>query len=145
MPAVILVESHRGTLRYQASSAAGMPPRSPAVQGESLPPDLERAAASLRRRPPETRVRRLASLVRERVRYDLSEETAQAHARLTAAGRTPLARVLEVGAGDCDLQNAVLTRLLQAANLDARLVIGHEARGGRLAGSSTPGSSGAQT
>ncbi len=42
-----------------------------------------------------------------------------------------IARALSVGAGDCDVQNAVLTRLLQAAGVPARLAIGYVGTEGR--------------
>jgi transglutaminase-like putative cysteine protease len=97
------------------------------------PRELEIQAQALARAPREEIVGRATGWVARRVRYSLSPETQAAHARLASL---PLAqRALSVGAGDCDVQNGLLTLLLRAAGTPARLAVGYVgADGGVLPG-----------
>ena len=67
----------------------------------------------------------LLDLVRQRVRYDLTDATVGQHRESIARGDGFIARTLTAGAGDCDVQNGLLTALLQAADVRARLALGY--------------------
>jgi transglutaminase-like putative cysteine protease len=62
--------------------------------------------------------------VRQRVRYDRSTTTGARHAVLAAAGTPLFDRLVEVGAGDCDLQNALLAAMFDRAGVASRLAVG---------------------
>jgi hypothetical protein len=62
--------------------------------------------------------------VRSAIVYSTSPEVAARQQRAIAAGKGVLESVLESGAGDCDVQNAVLTLLLQASGIPARMAVG---------------------
>src|SRR5690606_24770014 len=70
------------------------------------------------------RVGQLLVFVRSRVQYDRSEEMAQRHAEAVARNQSFIERTLELGKGDCDVQNGLLVALLQAADVPARLAVG---------------------
>ena len=55
------------------------------------------------------------------------------HQEAAARGEPFLERTLAIGAGDCDVQNAVLLRLLHEVGVPARLAIGYLGRGGEAA------------
>lgn len=129
-PYVVLDQRVRGVLRYRA--APGADP-APATAGPpvALPEPLDAEAARLRARPALERTSEGTEWVRRHVVYSTSAETAERHAAATRAGQALLARALAIGAGDCDVQNAVLTTLLQAAGVRARLAVGFLGRDGR--------------
>jgi transglutaminase-like putative cysteine protease len=123
-PYLALARPHTGTLRY--STSPGIPRDATEVApAPELPSDLAREARRLRRLPREVRVERALDLVRARVRYETSAETAAAHHRAIAAGIGFIPRSLEIGAGDCDVQNGLVVAILHAADVPARLAVGY--------------------
>jgi hypothetical protein len=110
-----------GILRYQTGPgyAISVPER-----GDALPSALRREAQALRGLEPEARVEAAIDLVRARVRYETSPTVAVQHQRASSAGKDFVTRTLEIGAGDCDVQNGLLVAILHAAAIDARLAVG---------------------
>ncbi len=93
-----------------------------------LSPELAREAAALRARPVAERVQLLTARTRRLVAYSTDSGVAAEHRR--AAGRSFIARAVEIGRGDCDVQNGLLAALLQEAGVPARLAIGFVGQGG---------------
>ncbi len=123
-PIVVLPDGAAGVLRYRTTvSVDPSPPRAevPAV----LPALLANEAVSARTLPTELRVERLLQFVRDTIKYDRSEDMADRHTALRQAGQGFLQRTLEIGAGDCDVQNGALVALLQASGVPARLAVGY--------------------
>ncbi len=112
----------RGVLRYR--TGPGPATVIPARELDLLPEDLRAEAAALRTLPPAERVDRAIDLVRSRVSYQINPSVAALHDRALAAGTDFVTRTLEIGAGDCDVQNGLLVAVLQVADVDARLAVG---------------------
>jgi hypothetical protein len=129
-PVLALDWSFDGTLRYSTGPAPAFhtPPRSAHV----LPDDLRRDAEALRELALDERVGKAIDLVRKHVRYETSSEVAALHARAVSEGRDFITRTLEIGAGDCDVQNGLLVAILHAADVDARLAVGWVGHQGRV-------------
>ncbi|HSO22240.1 MAG TPA: transglutaminase domain-containing protein [Chondromyces sp.] len=72
-----------------------------------------------------------ADVVARQVRYDASPSVIEAHRAARARGLDLFERAALVGAGDCDVQNALLTALLGAAGVPARLAVGWLGADGR--------------
>ncbi|PRP91875.1 Transglutaminase-like superfamily protein [Enhygromyxa salina] len=129
--AVLVVDwSIEGTLRYRTGpgSIVTTPPRSDGA----LPSDLHREARALRELPLDSRLDAAIDLVRGRVSYETSAAVAEQHQRAAAAGEDFVTRTLEIGAGDCDVQNGLLVAFLHAADVDARLAVGWVGHRGRV-------------
>ena len=122
----------RGLLRYRTTATVdpteSKAPRAPAT----LPARFERRANQLRALPVPIRVAVLQDLVRERVAYDYSAPIARRHRQLRARGDGFIRRTLAIGAGDCDVQNSLLTALLHAAGVPARLAVGYQGVQGKV-------------
>ena len=112
-----------GRLEWRAGPGPGPELRAP-VGWPGLPPEVERVADASSGAPFDVAVDRLESWVRARVRYDRSPETVARHRMLQAAGRELFDRVMETGAGDCDLQNALLAAMLHRAGVRSRMAVG---------------------
>lgn len=128
-PALLLTAATRGTLRYTTVPA---PPRHASAQPRPsglLPDDLRRTARKWRGRPARERVQAALTLTRARVAYSNAPEVALRHQELQGQG--VIARTLAIGAGDCDMQNALLVALLQEAGVPARMAIGFVGQNGR--------------
>ena len=124
-PVLVFAGPAEGVLRYWTAPAPEQPlPVAPPVPA-SLPADLAERARLLRGLPVGRRVSALLALTRDRVAYDASPSTVARHRELVAAGRGFMERALTVGAGDCDVQNGLLTALLHAAGIPARLAVGY--------------------
>jgi hypothetical protein len=121
----------QGLLRYQTVAAADPAAPRPEVPA-MLPRPLARRTRRLSALPISVRVDDLLDLVRGRVRYDTSAATAQKHRTALAAGQGFIRRTLEIGAGDCDVLNGLLTALLQAAGVPARLAVGYQGDRGQV-------------
>ncbi|PRQ06175.1 transglutaminase-like domain-containing protein [Enhygromyxa salina] len=121
-PVLILGWSLEGTLRYRTGpgSIVSMPPRSDAA----LPEQLLLEARALRELPAKQRPRAAIDLVQARVRYETSNAVAVQHQVAVLEGKDFVTRTLEIGAGDCDVQNGLLVAVLHAADIDARLAVG---------------------
>ncbi len=120
--ALLLLEAgRRGTLRYQvapASTPAESPPLpAPLTLGEPWDGLLARAV----KLPVQRRVELVTSTVRDTIRYDVTPVTAAMFAHAHGDWH---ARVIAVGAGDCDVKNGLNALLLRQLGVDARLAIG---------------------
>lgn len=111
-----------GTLRYRTGPgpAVAIPER----REHALPTSLRERAQALREHPPAERIELAIDLVRELVRYETSRTVALQHQRAVLQGKDFVTRTLEIGAGDCDVQNGLLVAVLHAAEIDARLAVG---------------------
>ncbi len=120
----------RGRVRYRAgpppARLADRPPQWP-----NLPAVLAAEAVRLGDLPARERVATATAVVRRLVRYDRSEAVVARFRAAEAAGLGVLDRALAVGAGDCDVQNAVLAALLTAAGSPAWLAVGYVGHDGR--------------
>ncbi|WAS94354.1 sacsin N-terminal ATP-binding-like domain-containing protein [Nannocystis punicea] len=126
---LLLADASEGTLTYRTAPApAGR--RAKAVSSGLLPPDVRREARALRGRSIAARVSALTGLTRELVAYSTAPEVAAQHRAL--AGEHFITRALEIGQGDCDVQNGLLTALLQEAGVESRLAIGFVGQDGRV-------------
>ena len=110
-----------GTLRYRTGpgAAVAIPERQ-----DALPKQLRARARALLEHPPAVRIEKAIDLVRELVRYETSRTVALQHQRAVLQGKDFVTRTLEIGAGDCDVQNGLLVAILHAAEIDARLAVG---------------------
>jgi hypothetical protein len=124
-PVVVLSPPVEGVLRYRTAPVPDPDPPAPTAAPSGLPPRLLRRARELRPLPVARRVAVLQDLVRRRVVYDDSTRTARRHRESIARGDGFIQRVLAIGAGDCDVQNGLLTALLHAAGVPARLAVGY--------------------
>lgn len=116
----------RWHVRYRTSVAGW---EAPGLAVRPLSGEAAAEAARLRQLSPGRRTAAALEFVRARVRYSTEAAVARAHRR---RARLPFElRSLEVGAGDCDVQNGLLASLLSAAGVPARLVIGYLGAGGR--------------
>jgi transglutaminase-like putative cysteine protease len=122
--------SFEGTLHYRTGPGpvVATPPRSDAA----LPADLHAEAEALRELELDERVPAAIDLVRARVRYETSSLVAARHNQAVAEGRDFVSRTLDIGAGDCDVQNGLLVAVLHAADVDARLAVGWVGHRGRV-------------
>jgi transglutaminase-like putative cysteine protease len=130
LPAVDLGEVGGGSLTYRSAPGPGVRP----VRRGSwppLPPELGRAGAEIGSLPEAARAAAAAEYVRRRVVYDASAVTANLHRAEQRRGRDLFERSLIIGAGDCDVQNAMVAALLEAAGTVSRLAVGWVGEGGR--------------
>lgn len=126
-PALRLRAAGLHRVRYRTGrgpEAAGSPAPRLAVNDR-----LRAAAAALADGPDAARVEAALAWVRGAVSYAATPEVVALHGQVNAEADV-LERALRVGAGDCDVQNAVLAALLQAAGQRARLVIGYVGQSG---------------
>jgi hypothetical protein len=124
-PVIDLGEGGQGSLRYQTTPAADPEPAPTTRTVERMPKWLAQRAHDQRHFAVNERVGQLLVFVREKVAYDRSEEMAQRHAAAMARDQSFIDRTLELGKGDCDVQNGLLVALLQAADVPARLAVGY--------------------
>jgi hypothetical protein len=123
-PVIILPRAAHGTLHYRTGPLpAQFVPLSDG-QRTPLPPPLAAEAVALSRLPVRDRVETAIELTRARVVYDTGPRTSLRHQRALEAGTPFIERALEIGAGDCDVQNGVLVALLHEAGVPARLAVG---------------------
>lgn len=122
-PALVLAAAGRHVVRYRMGP--GVEATDAGLETASGPARLRAAALTLPEGDLEARVEAALAWVRHAVRYSTEPEIVERHQRAAAAGRDLLERALDIGAGDCDVQNAVLATLLQQAGLRARLGVGY--------------------
>lgn len=108
--------------RYRSVAGPDPGPPIPPSAPVALPNKLRRLARALKPKMIEDRVAALLEEVRQRVRYDRTAEVSRQHTDALDAGF--VARTLQIGAGDCDVQNGLLVGLLHAAGVEARLAVG---------------------
>jgi len=97
----------------------------------ALPEAVEDFAVRLGPLRPEEAARAATAWVEDRVVYDTSVDTIE---RYREAARQKLGfvdRCLSVGAGDCDVQNALLASILHRAGVRVRMAVGFVGSGGR--------------
>jgi len=124
-PAIDLGEGRTGRLRYQTTPAADPSPPPPVKVVSQLPPPLEQLTRELSAVPINQRTGELLAYVVEHVGYDRSPQMAARHTQAQAEGRGFVQRTLELGKGDCDVQNGLLVALMQAAGVSSRLAVGY--------------------
>lgn len=130
-PAVVLGSATRTVLSYRSGPGPGAR-RARARIPLGLPDRMRREARRLRASPPEVRVAALVERVQAQVTYSTSAEVAAEHRAARRAGRPFVERSLDIGAGDCDVQNGLLVELLNAADVPARLAVGYVGRHGTV-------------
>ncbi|MGB1699714.1 MAG: sacsin N-terminal ATP-binding-like domain-containing protein, partial [Nannocystaceae bacterium] len=130
MPMIELAEPTRGILTYSVGPLTRRARPAPLPPAPTLPIELAKAVEEAKTLPHDARVSRLREEVLARVRYDLAPEVAERHRARARLGDDLVTQLLDVGAGDCDLQNGLLTMLLQAAGVPARMAVGYLARDG---------------
>jgi hypothetical protein len=96
-----------------------------------LPLEFADVAREIEAMPPTARALAAASSVRRRVVYDVSPETVASHRSARRRGLGVLDRAAAVGAGDCDVQNALVAAVLGATGLPSRLAVGWIGSDGR--------------
>lgn len=120
---IALASGRRARLRYRTGPDR-LPGPPPPPASPALPAPAARLAAELRALPLSARAPRAALWVQRAVAYSTAPDVVARYHRLEAGGVPFFERAVATGAGDCDVQNAVLTLLLQAAGVPARLAIG---------------------
>lgn len=132
-PTVELARAGTGELRYGAAPGPEPPP-SGTGGWPPLPTELRRQAALWSSRPPAEAADTAVELVRRRVAYDRGPALAVRYGLALRTGRSVVEAALELGAGDCDVQNMLVASLLETAGIPARLAIGWIGVGGTAVG-----------
>ncbi len=134
LPAVDLGNGGGGRLTYRCAAGPGT---RPADHGNwpPLPAELSGPTAEIASLPLDARAPAAAEYVRRRVVYDASPATADLHRTEQRNGRDLFERSLIIGAGDCDVQNAMVAAMLESAGTPSRLAVGWVGE----AGSARPG------
>ena len=118
---------------YRTGPAIDARPPSP-VAGR-LPAVLEPGARVVGAAPSFERPAAASRWVRSRVRDSRARDLAMRFAAETRRGNDFARTALALGAGDCDVQNGIVTRLLQASGIPARLAVGYRGvEGGAVPG-----------
>jgi hypothetical protein len=126
---VVLDAPVRAVVRYRTGPASRAR-RSP-LRARTVPGSLRDEAARLRRLVPERRVYEATAWVQREVAYSTAADVVVRQRTALEGGQGLVESALEIGAGDCDVQNAVLTLLLQASDIPARMAVGFVGAGGR--------------
>jgi hypothetical protein len=122
-PAIRLQAARVGRLRYLSSPGPGSAPTA-AGDWPDLPAELGPLMADLDMLARADRASVAADFVRRRVRYDRSQATSRSLLKARRRGLDLFSRTLAVGAGDCDVQNALLAGILDHAGVPSRLALG---------------------
>ncbi len=130
-PAIRLPAARVGRLYYVSSPG---PESAPAAAGDwpELPAELGPLVADLDTLGRADRASVAADYVRRRVRYDRSRATSRSLLEARRRGLDLFSRTLVVGAGDCDVQNALLAGILDHAGVPSRLALGWVGSEGRV-------------
>ncbi len=133
LPALLLKRPTRGMLTYRSTLVQTplLHNHPPSVNG--IPPDVLRIVARSKHLSPPDRLALLVGVVRDHIRYDRSSAIAARHLDAQIKGAGFLERTFSIGAGDCDVQNAVLAVLLQQTGLRSRLSAGYVGINGQAA------------
>ncbi|MBK7860688.1 MAG: ATP-binding protein [Archangiaceae bacterium] len=124
-PVVWAAGASRASVSYQ--TGPGLPPvAAPLHVPEVMPAEVPDVSALSTLDQVET----LRRWVAEHVTYSNDPGVNARHRLHRRHGGDFVSRTLEVGAGDCDVQNALLAMLLQAADVRARLAVGYVGRNG---------------
>jgi hypothetical protein len=129
-PAVRLERETRGLLSYLSAPShdAG---KLPVGRWPPLPDAVAVRADRLLTLPVMQRVKEAEDSVRAWIAYDRSPVVAARHDDAARDGMPLFERALAIGAGDCDVQNALLAAVLDRAGVPSRLVIGFVGSDGR--------------
>jgi transglutaminase-like putative cysteine protease len=120
---VHIEEPTRGRLVYRSSP--GESDTAPVIgPWPALPDELHNFSRTLEGLPYGDRAAAAVDFVRQRVSYDTSPGTAARYSRARLGQLNFLERTLDIGAGDCDVQNAVVATLLNSVGVPARLAVG---------------------
>jgi len=130
-PAIRLQAARVGRLHYLSSPG---PESAPTAAGDwpDLPAELGPLVADLDTLARADRASVAADFVRRRVRYDRSRATSRSLLEARRRGLDLFSRTLVVGAGDCDVQNALLAGILDHAGVQSRLALGWVGSEGRV-------------
>ncbi len=130
-PAIRLEAARAGRLFFRSSPGPGS---IPTAGGEwpDLPAELDVLVADLDRLARSDRASVAADYVRRRVRYDRSRATSRSLLEARRRGLDLFSRTLAVGAGDCDVQNALLAGILDHVGVPSRLALGWVGSEGRV-------------
>lgn len=90
----------------------------------SLPRDVVEFTRGLGELVPASRALEVAAYVRRRVAYDASPETAAKHLQARRHSIGLFDRAIAIGAGDCDVQNALVAAMLAHSGVRSRLAVG---------------------
>jgi transglutaminase-like putative cysteine protease len=129
-PALRLDAARIGRLRYR-SGQGGSGDGSAEGVWPALPPDVFEFARQLEGLAISARAFEAAEFVRQHVSYDASRETAARYAGASEQSIGFFERVMDIGAGDCDVQNSLLVAILEASGTRSRLAVGWVGAGGR--------------
>jgi transglutaminase-like putative cysteine protease len=130
-PAIRLQAARVGRLRYLSSPGPEIAPTA-AGNWSDLPAELGPLMADLDRLARADRASVAADFVRRRVRYDRSQASSRNLLEAQRGGLDLFSRTLAVGAGDCDVQNALLAGILDHAGVPSRLALGWVGSKGRV-------------
>jgi hypothetical protein len=97
----------------------------------ALPDEVEDLAVRLEPLRAEEVVQAATAWVQRRLAYDTSADTVARHRQAVRDGRGMVDRCLEIGAGDCDVLNAVLASIVHRAGVPVRMAVGFVGSGGR--------------
>jgi hypothetical protein len=129
-PAVRLDRSRSGTLHYRTGQG-----KSGGRAEEGAWPPLPQVFADFSRGleelPPPARALEAAEFVRRRIAYDTSTETADRHRQARDRSIGLFDRTAAIGAGDCDVQNALVAAMLEHSGVPSRLAVGWIGADGR--------------
>jgi len=130
-PAIRLRAARAGRIRYLSSPG---PESAPIAGGDwpDLPAELGPLVADLDALARVDRASVAANYVRRRVRYDRSRATSKSILEARRRGLDLFNRTLAVGAGDCDVQNALLAGILDHVGVPSRLALGWVGSNGRI-------------
>jgi hypothetical protein len=131
-PAVLLERDTRGTLVYLSAPSSDVTDL-PVGRWPPLPDVVVQQADRLLALPVPQRVEQAADWVRSRVVYDRSSVEAALHDDAALNGIPLFERTIVIGAGDCDVQNALLAAILGRAGVPSRLAVGFVGSDGRAA------------
>ncbi len=130
VPLVVFDRPFSGPIRYRSAPATEVDV-GPGGSWPELPAETAEILARLRRLD----AGRAATLgerwVGQRVAYDTSEAAVRQHREAHRDGVGFVDRCLSVGAGDCDVLNALLATLLHRAGFEVRLAVGLVGSDGR--------------
>jgi hypothetical protein len=119
-----LVRLPEGAVEVAYSTGPADEPAAPPTP-VALPAALQSVARHLRSLPPASRPAAAAAWVRAHVRDARAGETPGRDLEPARDGADFAETALARGVGDCDVQNGIVSRLLQATGVPARLAIGY--------------------
>ncbi|MEM7356563.1 MAG: transglutaminase-like domain-containing protein, partial [Acidobacteriota bacterium] len=131
-------DRRQGLLEYRSGPApawpAGTDPsRRATLDPGTASPALREVAAAIRPLPIAAGVQQALDFVARTITYDRTPATLRAYGRAVRERSDFVTAALDVGAGDCDVQNGVLLTLLRLRGIEARLVLGYVGLGGTVA------------